>query len=165
MRAGLIAITHSPYLKTLHEAFPPLLTGSMFSRPSHLDRKVEELNKRIAEYNQMKQQQEIEARRLQGLQQPSEQLTMQMELSEQLIVKQDARIEQFDDMIKARDDMIAVQKAYIDDLQEAINSRKCSGCGKQKQDVDRMYSLCCLCCHPIRPGQSIEEALASCKER
>ena len=113
----------------------------------------------------MKQQEQIELRRLQGLQQPPEQLTMQLELYEQLIVKQDAIIEQFLQERKARDDMIAVQKVYIDDLQEAINSRKCSGCGKQKQDVDRMYSLCCLCCHPIRPGQSIEEALASCKER
>ena len=54
---------------------------------------------------------------------------------------------------------------HIEDLKEVINSRKCSGCGKQKQDVDRMFYLCCLCCHPIKPGQSIEEGLAACKER
>ena len=61
--------------------------------------------------------------------------------------------------------MIAQQTSYIDELNEAINSRKCIGCGKQKEDEEWMYSLCCLCCHPIRPGQSIEEASASCKER
>ena len=81
------------------------------------------------------------------------------------IVKKDALIKELDGKIAIQDKMIAQQTSYIDELNEAINSRKCHGCGKKKQDVDRMYDVCCLCGVPVRPGQSIEEAWASCKER
>ena len=113
----------------------------------------------------MKQQAEIEARRLQGLQQPSEQLTMYLEGQDTVINWKDARIKTLEHLREAQDNLIAQQQSEIELLREEVNSRKCHGCGKQKQDVDRMYSLCCLCCTPIRPGQSIEEGLAACKER
>ena len=77
----------------------------------------------------------------------------------------EALINQFEQESKARDNMIAVQQKEIELLRKEVNSRKCSGCGKQKQDVEWMYYLCSLCCHPIKPGQSIEEGLAACKER
>ena len=128
-------------------------------------RKIEELDKERQIYISKIEQMQIEARRLKGLQQPSEQLTMYLECQETSIVKKDALIQQLEQEREAQDNLISTQAGMIDDLKEVINSRKCSGCGKQKQDVDRMYSLCCLCCHPIRPGQSIEEALASCKQR
>ena len=90
---------------------------------------------------------------------------MYLEGQDTVIIKQQAEINELEQETEAQDNVIAQQNAYIDDLKEVINSRKCSGCGKQKQDVDRMYSLCCLCYTPIRPGQSIEEGLAACKER
>ena len=90
---------------------------------------------------------------------------MYLERQDNAIVKKDALIKTLDGQVASQAELIAHQTSYIDELNEEINSRKCSGCGKQKQDVEWMYYLCCLCCHPIRPGQSIEEASVSCKER
>ena len=131
----------------------------------HFDRKNEDLNKLIAENNEMKQQNEIEARQMQGLKQRAEKGLMQLERFETSIVKKDALIKELDGKIAIQDNLIAVQQKEIERLGKEVNSRKCSGCGKQKQDVEWMYYLCCLCCHPIKPGQSIEEGLAACKER
>lgn len=158
IKAGQLgAVTQAKHLEQM--------SAALKDRADHFDRKNEELNKLIAKNNQMEKQKEIELRRMQGLQQRAEKGLMQLERCETSIVKKDALIKELDGKIAIQDNLIAQQQAYIEDLKEVINSRKCSGCGKQKQDVDRMYSLCCLCCHPIKPGQSIEEGLAACKER
>ena len=158
IKAGQLgAVTQAKHLEQM--------SAALKDRADQFDRRIEEVNKRIAEYNQMKQQEQIELRRLQGLQQPSEQLTMYLESQDTVINWKDARIKALDGTVAPQNKLIAQQQREIELLRAEIDSRKCSGCGKQKQDVEGMYSLCCLCCHPIRPGQSIEEALASCKER
>ena len=158
IKAGQLgAVTQAKHLEQM--------SAALKDRADYFDRRTEELNKSIAQYNQMKQQKEIELRQLQGLKQRAENGLMQLERYETSIVKKDALIKELDGKIAIQDKMIAQQTSYIDELNEAINSRKCIGCGKQKEDEEWMYSLCCLCCHPIRPGQSIEEASASCKER
>ena len=158
IKAGQLgAVTQAKHLEQMSSALK--------DRADYFDRRTEELNKSIAQYNQMKQQKEIELRQLQGLKQRAENGLMQLERYETSIIKKDALIKELDGKIAIQDKMIAQQTSYIDELNEAINSRKCIGCGKQKEDEEWMYSLCCLCCHPIRTGQSIEEASASCKER
>ena len=158
IKAGQLgAVTQAKHLEQM--------SAALKDRADYFDRRTEELNKSIAQYNQMKQQKEIELRQLQGLKQRAENGLMQLERYETSIVKKDALIKELDGKIAIQDKMIAQQTSYIDELNEAINSRKCHGCGKKKQDVDRMYDVCCLCGVPVRPGQSIEEAWASCKER
>ena len=158
IKAGqLAAVTQAKHLEQM--------SAALKDRADHFDRRIEEVNKQRQIYISKIEQMQIEARRLKGLQQPSEQLTMQLECQDNVVVKQCAIIEQLEQERETQDNIIAQQEAHIEDLKEVINSRKCSGCGKQKQDVDRMFYLCCLCCHPIKPGQSIEGGLAACKER
>ena len=158
IKAGQLgAVTQAKHLEQM--------SAALKDRADHFDRKIEELNKERQIYISKIEQMQIEARRLKGLQQPSEQLTMYLERQDTVINWKDARIKALDGTVAPQNKLIAQQQREIELLRAEIDSRKCSGCGKQKQDVEWMYSLCCLCCHPIRPGQSIEEALASCKER
>ena len=83
IKAGQLgAVTQAKHLEQM--------SAALKDRADQFDRRIEEVNKRIAEYNQMKQQEQIELRRLQGLQQPSEQLTMYLERQDAVIVKQTA---------------------------------------------------------------------------
>ena len=141
------------------------MSTALKDRADHFDRKNEELNRLIAKNNQMEKQKEIELRQMKGLKQRAEKGLMQLERYETSIVKKDALIKELDGTVASQDKLIAQQQKEIERLGKEVNSRKCSGCGKQKQDVEWMYYLCCLCCHPIKPGQSIEECLAACKER
>ena len=60
IKAGQLgAVTQAKHLEQM--------SAALKDRADHFDRKNEDLNKSIAENNEMKQQNEIEARRLQGL--------------------------------------------------------------------------------------------------
>ena len=116
IKAGQLgAVTQAKHLEQMSTALK--------DRAGHFDRKIEELNKERQIYISKIEQMQIEARRLKGLQQPSEQLTMHLERQDAVIIKQAAEINQLEQEREAQDNVIAQQKAYIDDLKEVMNSR------------------------------------------
>ena len=132
IKAGQLgAVTQAKHLEQM--------SAALKDRAGYFDRRTGELNKSIAQYNQMKQQKEIELRQLQGLKQRAENGLMQLERYETSIVKKDALIKELDGKIAIQDKMIAQQTSYSDELNEAINSRKSVlGAGSKK----RMKSGC-----------------------
>ena len=109
IKAGQLgAVTQAKHLEQM--------SAALKDRADQFDRRIEELNKLMAKNNQMAKQKEIELRRLQGLQQPSEQLTMHLERQDAVIIKQQAGINQFEQDREVWNNMIAEQTGYIDDL-------------------------------------------------
>ena len=125
IKAGQLgAVTQAKHLEQM--------SAALKDRADHFDRKIEELNKERQIYISKIEQMQIEARRLKGLQQPSEQLTMYLEGQDTVINWKDARIKALDGTVTSQDKLIAGQQREIDLLRAEINSRKCHGCGKQK---------------------------------
>ena len=80
IKAGQLgAVTQAKHLEQM--------SAALKDRAGQFDRKIEDLNKSIAENNEMKQQHEIEARRLQGLARRLQEIEAQQD---NVIVKKDA---------------------------------------------------------------------------
>ena len=117
IKAGQLgAVTQAKHLEQM--------SAALKDRADHFDRKIEELNKERQIYISKIEQMQIEARRLKGLQQPSEQLTKYLERQDTVINWKDARIKALDGTVAPQNKLIAQQQREIELLRAEIDSRK-----------------------------------------